>query len=163
MHEASCLCVICLPTGKCEPCIKIWEAERLGLHNEKIEANFQNWFCMEQSFATLLKSLLWETFHTVTIMGVDNMTNKEWPSIGPMQPDGAHMNCAMSGFVYAALLEEIICKIWRIAHFLVPPVLCYKIERPIDARLLSANKGIYEIMLDKFDHKFKEIVITISL
>lgn len=41
------------------------------------------------------------------------MTNENWPLIGPMGPDGAYMNCALSGYgTMAACASGELCAAW---------------------------------------------------
>ena len=41
------------------------------------------------------------------------MTNENWPLIGPMQLNGASMNCAMSGFgIMASCAAGELCAKW---------------------------------------------------
>ena len=76
----------------------------LGLHNEKIEASFPELVLHGTSrLRPCLKAYYGKLpTHCYHYGHWYNMTSKEWSSIGPMQPDGTHMNCAMSRFTTTA-------------------------------------------------------------
>ena len=76
-----------------------------------------------------------------------NMTNENWPLIGPMQLNGAFMNCAMSGFgTMASCAAGELCAKWIAGDTLPSFATSFSAKRYDNARLMqklhAANKGI---------------------
>lgn len=75
------------------------------------------------------------------------MTKENWPLIGPMGPDGAYMNCAMSGFgTMAACAGGALCADWITDSPLPDYAKVFSLQRRNDValmkQLLAANKGV---------------------
>lgn len=75
------------------------------------------------------------------------MTGENWPLIGPMGPDGAFMNCALSGFgTMAACAAGELCAAWMAGGALPDYADGFSLRRYQDPALLSAlraaNKGV---------------------
>lgn len=75
------------------------------------------------------------------------MTKENWPLIGEMGPDGAYMNCAMSGFgTMAACAAGELCAATMADAMLPDYASAFSIERYKDADLMTAlqaaNKGV---------------------
>ena len=75
------------------------------------------------------------------------MTQENWPLIGPMGPDGAFMDCALSGFgTMAACASGELCAAWVAGAELPPYARDFSLERYDDdvlmTELRSASKGI---------------------
>ena len=76
-----------------------------------------------------------------------NMTNENWPLIGPMQLNGAFMNCAMSGFgTMASCAAGELCAKWIAGDTLPPYAMNFSVKRYDNPQLMqklgAANKGI---------------------
>ena len=76
-----------------------------------------------------------------------NMTNEIWPLIGPMQMEGAYMNCAMSGFgTMASCAAGELCATWIAAASLPSYADGFSLKRynnpELMQRLQSASKGV---------------------
>lgn len=74
-------------------------------------------------------------------------TEENWPLIGPMGPDGAFMNCAMSGFgTMAACAAGELCAAWITGTDLPDYAKGFSLERREDAALMAAlrtaDKGV---------------------
>lgn len=74
-------------------------------------------------------------------------TEENWPLIGPMGPEGAFMNCAMSGFgTMAACAAGELCAAWIAGAERPPYADGFSLKRYEDpelmARLQAANKGV---------------------
>jgi len=75
------------------------------------------------------------------------MTTENWPLIGPMEIEGAYMNCAMSGFgTMAACAAGELCAGWVVDAELPQYAREFSLERYSDDALMqlleSCNKGI---------------------
>ncbi|MEO9706558.1 MAG: FAD-binding oxidoreductase, partial [Nitratireductor sp.] len=75
------------------------------------------------------------------------MTGENWPLIGPMGPDGAFMNCALSGYgTMAACAAGELCAAWMAGSALPDYADGFSLRRYQDPALLSAlraaNKGV---------------------
>jgi len=75
------------------------------------------------------------------------MTDENWPLIGKMGPDGAYMNCAMSGFgTMAACAAGELCAAWVAEATLPSYASDMSLERYQNAglmrRLIESNKGV---------------------
>ena len=76
-----------------------------------------------------------------------NMTNENWPLIGPMQMEGAFMNCAMSGFgTMASCAAGELCANWIAGAALPSYANGFSLNRYNNMQLLrklqSASKGV---------------------
>lgn len=76
-----------------------------------------------------------------------SMTDENWPLIGPMGPDGAFMNCAMSGFgTMAACAAGELCAAWVAGAERPSYAQAFSLARYQDTALLTAlrnaNKGV---------------------
>ena len=76
-----------------------------------------------------------------------NMTNENWPLIGPMQMEGAFMNCAMSGFgTMASCAAGELCAKWIATASLPSYADGFSLKRydnpELMQRLQSASKGV---------------------
>ncbi|NND92035.1 MAG: FAD-binding oxidoreductase [Granulosicoccus sp.] len=75
------------------------------------------------------------------------MTQENWPLIGPMEVEGAYMNCAMSGFgTMAACAAGELCAAWITGNELPAYAEGFSLQRYEDDSLLtqlrSCNRGI---------------------
>ncbi len=75
------------------------------------------------------------------------MTDENWPLIGPMGPEGAYMNCALSGFgTMAACAGGELCAAWVAGADLPAYAQGFSMQRYDDAalieRLRHSNKGL---------------------
>ena len=76
-----------------------------------------------------------------------NMTNENWPLIGPMQMEGAFMNCAMSGFgTMASCAAGELCANWIAGAALPSYANGFSLNRYDNVQLMrklqSASKGV---------------------
>ena len=76
-----------------------------------------------------------------------NMTNENWPLIGPMQLNGAFTNCAMSGFgTMASCAAGELCAKWIAGDTLPSYAKNFSVKRYDNLQLMqklrTANKGI---------------------
>ena len=76
-----------------------------------------------------------------------NMTNENWPLIGPMQMEGAFMNCAMSGFgTMASCAAGELCAKWIATASLPSYADGFSLKRydnpELMQRLQLASKGV---------------------
>jgi glycine/D-amino acid oxidase-like deaminating enzyme len=75
------------------------------------------------------------------------MTNENWPLIGPMQMEGAFMNCAMSGFgTMASCAAGELCAKWIATASLPSYADGFSLKRydnpELMQRLQLASKGV---------------------
>jgi len=75
------------------------------------------------------------------------LTRENWPLIGPMGPQGAFMNCALSGFgTMAACAGGELCAAWVAGAHLPGYAPDFSLDRhqnaPLMKLLLESNKGI---------------------
>lgn len=75
------------------------------------------------------------------------MTEENWPLIGPMNAEGAFMNCAMSGFgTMSACAAGELCAAWVAGAELPPYAREFSLQRHDDdvlmQQLFAASKGI---------------------
>ena len=76
-----------------------------------------------------------------------NMTNENWPLIGPMQRNGAFMNCAMSGFgTMASCAAGELCAKWIAGDTMPSYATNFSFKRYDNLQLMqklrAADKGI---------------------
>lgn len=79
--------------------------------------------------------------------GYYTMTRENWPLVGPMGPDGAYMNCAMSGFgTMAACAAGELCAAWMTGAELPTYGEGFSLARydqpDLMARLIELEKGV---------------------
>ena len=75
------------------------------------------------------------------------MTDENWPLIGPMGPEGAFMNCALSGFgTMAACAGGELCAAWTAGASLPGYARELSLRRYEDAdlmaRLSNSSRGV---------------------
>jgi len=67
------------------------------------------------------------------------MTRENWPLIGPMGPEGAYMNCALSGYgTMAACASGELCAAWMSGGALPDYAQGFALDRYEDAALMEA-------------------------
>ena len=121
----------------------------LDLQNQKTEASFPEVVLRGTSrLQPSLKAYYGKLpSRRVHYGGWYNMTNENWPLIGPMQLNGAFMNCAMSGFgTMASCAAGELCAKWIAGDMMPTYATNFSFKRYDNLQLMqklrAANKGI---------------------